>query len=155
MAITQPLQYSTPAAWQHEKDRSHLNTLAICHYVAGGLTVLFSSVFIIHGIMGIAVLTDPTFFGGANPPPPAWFGWIFAIMGFGAVALGWTLGGLTIYSGRCIHRRRRRIFSIVIAALHCANFPLGTVLGVFTIIVLVRPSVAEIYRTPPAPAGAA
>ena len=36
-------------------------------------------------------------------------------------------------------------FSLVIAALCCLNMPLGTVLGVFTFIVLTRDSVKAQY----------
>jgi hypothetical protein len=34
-----------------------------------------------------------------------------------------------------------------VAALCCAFFPFGTVLGVFTILVLVRPSVKALFET--------
>jgi hypothetical protein len=40
----------------------------------------------------------------------------------------------------------------VIAAISCLLVPLGTVLGIFTILVLVRPSVKERFGV--APAGA-
>ena len=46
------------------------------------------------------------------------------------------------------------MFSLVVAALDCMGFPFATVLGVFTFIVLLRDSVAELYEaaasaTPP------
>jgi hypothetical protein len=55
------------------------------------------------------------------------------------------LGILTIVSGRLISLRRRRTFSLVVAGINCASFPFGTVLGVFTFIVLARPSVRALY----------
>ena len=39
------------------------------------------------------------------------------------------------------------MFCLVIAALLCMITPFGTVLGVFTIIVLVRPSVKLLFTT--------
>jgi hypothetical protein len=66
-------------------------------------------------------------------------------MGGCAVFVGWTLGILTIVSGRLISLRRRRTFSLVVAGINCASFPFGTVLGVFTFIVLARPSVRALY----------
>jgi hypothetical protein len=34
-----------------------------------------------------------------------------------------------------------------VAALSCAFMPFGTVLGVFTIVVLVRPSVKQLFES--------
>jgi hypothetical protein len=42
--------------------------------------------------------------------------------------------------------RKRRKFYIVIAAICCAVFPLGTPLGVFTILVLSRPEVKAMFQ---------
>ena len=38
-------------------------------------------------------------------------------------------------------QRRNRSFCFVVACLSCFNVPLGTILGIFTILVLNRPSV--------------
>jgi hypothetical protein len=48
----------------------------------------------------------------------------------------WTLGALTAYAGRSIQKRRRKLFVYVMAALNCLFIPYGTLLGVFTFIVL-------------------
>jgi hypothetical protein len=56
------------------------------------------------------------------------------VMG-GVMLLGWIFGGLTAYAGRCIQKRRRRIFIYVIAALNCLFIPYGTLLGVCTFLV--------------------
>ena len=54
----------------------------------------------------------------------------------GVVLLVWTLGALTAYAGRCIQKRCRKLFVYVMAALNCLFIPYGTLLGVFTFIVL-------------------
>jgi hypothetical protein len=56
-------------------------------------------------------------------------------------------GVLNAISGWCISKRRARTFSLVIAGIDCIGMPFGTVLGVFTIVVLVRSSVLEIYAS--------
>ena len=103
-----PLAYQVPPPnW---RDVEHLRLLAIFHYIVGGLEALLSSFAIIHLVIGILMLTRPAIFsapGGAPGPPPA-FGWMFAIGGGAVVILGWTSGGLTIYSGRCMATRRHR-----------------------------------------------
>ena len=67
-----------------------------------------------------------------------WFYLIFAV---------WFLasGVLNVISGLCIRVRKHRKFSMIVAGINCIHLPLGTVLGVFTIIVLIRDSVRELY----------
>ncbi len=72
-------------------------------------------------------------------------GFVFATLGSPAVLTGWTMGAATIYSGRCIMKRRRRMLSLVMAGIMCVFFPFGTALGVFTLVLLMRPSVTELY----------
>lgn len=64
----------------------------------------------------------------------------------GDILLGWALGILVICSGRFISKQRHWTFSVVIAALMCLSVPLGTVLGVFTLVVLMREPVKQLYR---------
>ena len=148
MSQSEPIPYASTNA-QSAIDLSQLRTLAICHYVCGGLEMAFGSIFIIHIVMGIAMARGAFPFAGSGPPPPSWLGDFFAAMGGCAVFCGWTLGVLTILSGRAIAQRRRKMFSLVMAGINCAWFPFGTLLGVFTFIVLNRPSVRILYENPP------
>jgi hypothetical protein len=167
-----PYMYVPPPVDAWEVDRGHLRTLAICHSVAGGLEIAFSSIFIIHVVLGVIFLTNPGAMAPPPPPagrggmagmpqrpapqaPPPAFGWMFIGMGSCAVTAGWTTGILTIVSGRAIARRRWRTFSLVMAGVNCLWVPIGTVLGVFSFIVLMRGSVAALYAHERAPDGAA
>ncbi len=136
----QPLQ-STP-------DDGYLTALSVCHYVIGGLIALVSSIFIVHIVMGIAVLSGKLNMQGSSanqPVSPAFMGYVFVILGSIAVAFGWTLGALNIYSGLCISRRRRHMYSLIVAGVNCMWFPIGTALGVFTFVVLLKQSVKDMY----------
>ncbi|MFM6408142.1 MAG: hypothetical protein ACKPGT_27195, partial [Microcystis sp.] len=62
--------------------------------------------------------------------------------------LGEVFAIATIVSGRFLKRRQRYWFSFVMACILCLFTPLGTILGVFTIIVLSRQSVKELYGLP-------
>ena len=129
-----------------------LRILSIFHYVVGGMHALFGSFGLIHFIIGISFLANPSAWGGhSQTAPPAWFGLIFAVLGGGFVLVGWTLGVLTIISGRFIAARKNRKFSIVVGAINCAMMPLGTALGVFDIILLTNDEVKALY--PPDQAG--
>lgn len=144
--LPEPLPYATPA--QVNADSEHLRLLAIFHYILGGMFMLFSSCALIHVGLGIAMIVDPSLFQTApgSPPPPAFTGYIFAAMGSAVIVMGWTIGGATIYSGRCIARQRHRLFSCIVAGVNCLSIPFGTILGIFTLIVLCRPSVKGMYE---------
>jgi hypothetical protein len=75
-------------------------------------------------------------------------GWLFTLMGGGAVILGWALGILTIYAGRCLKQHKAYNLAFVLACLNCLHAPLGTALGVFTLLVLSRPSVKALFGVP-------
>lgn len=144
-----PYQHAWQGPYQAERDVDHLRVLSICHYVAGGVTMLLSSCGLFYVFMGLAFMKNPNGFGvAATQPaaqPPAELGYIFMGMGSAVVAVGWLIGGLTIYSGRCIATRRARLFSLILAGVNCLSVPIGTLLGVFTFIVLLRDSVARAY----------
>jgi hypothetical protein len=161
MTEQNPIPYYGPAP--NANDLSHLRTLSICHYVLGGLAMLFSSIFIVHVVVGIwlanggptnATWTMPTNSAtvtvssfGPQQRPPAIAGYAIAAMGGCAVFFGWAFGILNIISGRRITHHRSRTFSMVVAGINCIWFPFGTVLGIFTIIVLARDSVGKLYET--------
>lgn len=53
---------------------------------------------------------------------------------------------LNLVSARLMASRKGKAFSIFVSAINCLNIPLGTILGVFTIVILSRTSVAGTYR---------
>jgi len=109
----------------------------------GGIAALFSFLPVIHLALGILFLVAPHRMGGS--PPPQFLGWIFIIMGGGLMLVGWAFAVCVILTGRFIVRHKHYIFCLVIASLNCLFMPFGTVLGVFTIVVLVRPSVKAMF----------
>ena len=138
----QPLPYDS-TGYLYQRDLNQLNLLAIFHYVLGGLVMLMACIPIIHVVLGILMISGKL--SGSPRPPPPELGWFFVGFGLLFIVLGWAIGILVIYSGRCISTRRHWMFSVVIAALMCLNAPLGTILGVFTLVVLLRDSVKRLY----------
>lgn len=136
---------------QAVQDTEHLKLLAIFHYVLGGITMIFGSIPIIHVVIGIMMVSGRIPMGKPSGPAsmsPDQFGWLFILMGGGFIVVAWTFAILLIYAGRCLSARQKRMFCFVIGCLSCAQFPLGTALGVFTILVLQRPSVKELFDRP-------
>lgn len=141
------MESNSPA---YDRDRDHLRLLSIFHYVLGGIGIALSSIFIIHVIMGLVIFINPDVFTSSNaanapPPPPRELGLVFVAIGSLIILGGWTLGTLTILSGRKISQIRARTFSLVMAGINCLGFPFGTALGVCTLIVLMRESVSKLY----------
>lgn len=127
------------------KDLQHLKILSICHYIVGGLILAFFSLFLFHFVFGVIMIVSPSSLRG---PPPPMVGWLFALLGGGSVLFGWTLGIATLVVGRFLSRRKHRLFCMILAGLVAALFhPLGTVLGVFSLIVLLRPSVKRLFES--------
>lgn len=127
-----------------------LRILSIGHYVVGGLHALFGCFGLIYLAIGSLVFLSPAAMSsGANNAPPAFMGIFFAAFGAAFVLFGWTLGFLTILSGRYIAERKNRTFSLVMGAVNCVMVPFGTVIGVFDIVLLTNSEVIKEY--PPKP----
>ena len=131
---------------QRKVDADHLKLLAIFHFVLAGFSILGLCFLFLHWFMMHTFLFNPEFLKNAKSgPPPAEFflifRWIYVFAGTCIASMG--IGNLI--SGWCILKRRARIFSLVIAGIDSLCFPFGTTLGVFTFVVLLRESVAEVY----------
>ena len=130
-------------------DDEQLRLLALFHYIFGGLGVAFA----LFAVVWTVVIA--TMFASFPPPAagvseeaaqqfrnmPA-----FMIAFFGVFAgLGVVYGVLQIVSGRCIARRRARLFTLIVALPGLLFIPYGTLLSVFTFVVLERASVERLY----------
>jgi len=132
---------------QSRQDAEHLKLLSLFHYIIGAVTAIFACFPIIHLAIGLGIVSGR--FGeakGTEGFPDQLFGWAFVLAGGSAVVLGWALAVCTVIAGRSIAQRKRHLFCIVVAGVMAAMcMPFGTVLGVFKIIVLMRPSVKSLF----------
>ena len=130
-----------------DQDDTNLNNLAIAHYVIGGVMVLFSCLPLIHVFVGLGMISEGSdLFGNAKSPPPPAFGWIFFLAGLAFFVFAQSISISVIVSGRFLKRRKNYPFSFIIGCLTCMFFPFGTVLGVFTIVLLSRETVKGKYE---------
>lgn len=129
-----------------EKDTEHLRLLAIGHYVYAAIMALFACIPIIHFTIGLIFLLNPPAQAPGDPFPAQAFGAIFATIGGLLVLAGWTLAACVFMAGRSLAARKRYSFCFVVDAIACVFFPIGTVLGVLSILVLQRPSVRALFR---------
>lgn len=99
---------------------------------------------LIHLAIGIAFICG-AFEDGSGEAPPAFVGWILVAFAGFVVLFGWTLAVCMMVAGRKLSRQTGWLFCTVIAGIECLFMPVGTILGVFTIIVLTRDSVKELF----------
>jgi hypothetical protein len=144
-----PLRDGSSDPWK--KDRDQVRLLAIFHFILGALALLgIAFLFLHYSIMRLVFMNPEAWKTQPNTPAPPmppqqlfevmlWFYLFAGVM----ITLAFALN---LLSGFCLWRRKHRLFSLVIAGLNCLQIPLGTVLGVFTIIVLVRDSTRELYE---------
>ena len=133
------------------RDEEHVRLLSIFHYVVGGLAGLFALFPIIHLVIGLVMIFASDKFAGKGDPPPAFLGWFLVIFAAMFITLGWILAGFILTTGRFLAHRKHYMFCLVMAAIECIFMPFGTVLGVFTIMVLMREPVKQLFgASPPA-----
>jgi hypothetical protein len=131
------------------QDQEHLKILSIFHYVVGGISAMFSFFPIFHLGMGIFMMAsalfsnDPEMNGGG--PMFALFGAMFTLIPAALILAGLAFSACLIFAGYNLAKKQRYMFCLVMAGISCVFTPFGTVLGVFTIIVLCRESVKELF----------
>ena len=136
MTVQEPTP--TPTGTDLEQKKSYLDILAIFHYVYGGVGLLF--VFFAGAIMG-GVFSIPEVYrdmrhdAGCLP---------MIVFGF-AIGLALLYCVANLLAGRWLQQRRQRVPVLVVSGLNCLNFPLGTLLGVFSIALLAQVEVKALF----------
>jgi hypothetical protein len=133
---------------QQRRDCEHLKLLAIFHFVFGGLALVGIGFLFVHYFIMHTLFSNPDMWKSQTQamPPKAFldaFIWFYLFMG----VLLLTGLVLNVLSGLFLLHKRNRVFSLIIGGLNCLQIPFGTALGVFTIIVLSRDSVRELYSS--------
>ncbi len=135
-----------PNEIQAVRDEDHLRLLSIFYFISAGLSGFFALFPLLYAVMGLVFLSIPDQLNhAADNPPPAMFGWILFGFGIGFTALVLIIAIVKLLAGLAIRKRRHRLFVLIAAGLTCLSIPYGTLLGVFTFIVLGRPSVASLF----------
>ena len=130
------------------RDKEHLQLLAVFHYVVAGLATLFCFFPLLYSILGGFLLYAANHPGPSNQePPPAVLGWVFIVLGTLFFLAGVAMAICILIAGRSLALCKRYSFALVMACIECLFIPFGTILGVFTIVVLSRESVKGLFST--------
>jgi hypothetical protein len=132
-----------------QKDDEHLSLLAVFHFIVGGLSLLFIGFGVMHFFVMEQIFSSPDIWrgrGGVVHAPPVqiihMFAWFYVAMGMICLLTGIA----NVLSGLFLRRKKNRTFSIVVGGINCLQVPFGTVLGIFTLLVLLRESVRQSYE---------
>lgn len=128
------------------KDASDLNLLSVLHYVWSALlgcgTLGIVGYFILlGGVFGVSATS-----GGADPKGAAVAAGATIAVG---LVVGVMMGALFVVhllAASGLRKRKRRVLIMIASALMCTSVPLGTLLGVFTFIVLGRPGAKALFE---------
>ncbi len=130
------------------QDLEHLRLLSIFHYVVAGLGALFSCLPVFHLGLGLMMLLAPEVLEHGphgNPGALRVVGLFLTAVPAMLIFAGWAIAFCVFLAGQFLGRHRHYTFCLVMADILCMMVPFGTVLGVFTILVLVRPSVKALF----------
>lgn len=122
------------------EDLEHLKYLSYGHYALAALVALGTCFPLLYAGIGFAGLMGRF---DSSDPMPAPVGLIFLTMGLVGFAMVLAYAGALLLAGRFLVRQEHYLFCLVLAALSTTFAPFGTVLGIFTLIVLLRDSVKE------------
>lgn len=138
---------SLPPEVQERDDQRQLRLLSIFHYIVAAPTLLIALFPLAHLLIGSLLLLKPEEVGskGSQMPFTPWIGGLFVLF-----SIVWILGGVTVVvcqvlSARALAQQQHYPLCLVTAGLSSMVFPFGTVLCVFTILVLTRPSVKALF----------
>lgn len=135
-----------------DQDLEQIRLISIFHYIIAGIAGLFACFPVIHLLIGISILTGSIFPSDVPsdllPFPFILFGLMFTLLPAAMIFLGWAFAIGMALAGYFLTRKRHYMFCLVMAGISCVFMPFGTVLGVFTIVVLIRPSVKELFAYP-------
>jgi hypothetical protein len=134
---------NTDLPQQEIVDLEHLRLLRIGYFISAATNLFWVFFPLIYVAMGAFMLIGA--FDGAKPSdaPPKAIGLLFMTIGFAISLLMASFAVLKLLTAQAIGKRRRKGLILTTAAISCLSVPWGTALGVFTFLVLSRPSIAS------------
>ena len=136
------------------KDLDHLRLLSMFHFLLGAFTLVSSLFSVLYIVAGVGMVLSPDFAEQTGFPKgdqARTMTLMFVVFVCVFLAIGFATAICQIFAGRFLGRQAHYVFCTAIAAIECISIPFGTILGVFTLMVLSRDSVKRLFNpgTPP------
>jgi uncharacterized membrane protein len=130
-----------------------LRLLSIGYYIQGGIAAFYTLLMLGYSAFASAVFAGILKSAGESSQqeiPPALVSIISLLL---AIVLGLACAytACLFLAGYWLRHSRNMLYLQILAALNCIAVPYGTVLGIFTFMVLQRPTAKQIFRNTAAP----
>lgn len=115
----------------------HINLIGVLWIVMGGLALTF-------GLIGFVVLFGVSFIPDIEPEAP----FILRTIGTAAVFFFALIGVPKIIAGIGLLKKKEwgRILTLIVSFISLLNFPLGTALGIYSIVILVKAETIQLFK---------
>ncbi len=125
------------------KEKDTLHILSIFHFIMAGIIALIACVPLIHLAMGITMKV-----GGVteNVPVLGVVGAAFSAVAGLIILIGWGLAVLVFLAGKNLDQQTKYQVCLFGAGVLCIFLPMGTILGVFTLVTLQDDSVKALFN---------
>jgi hypothetical protein len=124
-------------------DKETLHLLSIFHYIMAGIIALLFCLPLLHLAMGITLTV-----GGLTQEEPALgiLGAAISVVAGLIILTGWGLAFLVFLAGKNLDRQAKYQICLYGAGVLCVFIPMGTVLGVFTLVTLQEESIRKLFN---------
>ena len=127
-----------------DQDHEHLRLLSIIYYIFAGMTGFFGLFGVLYLVIGLVFAINPPQANAQGDPRVV--GYVFTAVGSLFLLLAAAFATVEFLAGRYLKQRRHHTFCLIVAGINCLWIPIGTALGVCTILVLQRPRVRELFN---------
>lgn len=128
----------------NNNDIQHLNYLRTGYKINAGILFLIALLPVVHLVVGIGMIAG--MFEGEKDPPPEFLGYFFVFIAVVLIAMFGTLAILNLFAARALGAQKNWIFCVVMAAVNIMFSPFGIIIGVFSLVVLLRDSVKQLFE---------
>lgn len=132
-------------ARQQILDEDNLRLLRIGYFISAGVTLFASMIVLVYTFFFYFVFAQIARTPGTADFPPN-LGRLFGALGVVITLVLVAVAVLKFVTGQQLAKRRSRIFCMVMAGITCLSIPFGTLLGVCTFVVLLRPTVERSFE---------
>lgn len=107
--------------------------------------IMVSLIPVVHLVIGLFIVIAPNEFVSSSEMHAEWIGWFFLVGATFLILLGFAISAGIIFAGYSIANKKNHTYCLIISGIECMFVPLGTILGVFSVLLLSKESVKTLF----------